>query len=297
MSDEPISPFSPPPPPPGAPAEAGALGADAAAPAPKGPSFAELGLHADVLRAVDEMGFSEPMPVQSATFPLITEGRDLMVQSRTGSGKTAAFGIPFANGIVVPEDKFVQAIVLLPTRELALQVAAELARICTHRQITVVPVYGGAPMGRQVEQLRAGGQIVCGTPGRVLDHLRRGTLRLDRVRCAVLDECDEMLSMGFQEDIEAILEKTPVERQTLLFSATVPEGIQRLSRRFMRNPEFLKLSGDYVGVYEIKHLYYSIPGIHREMELLRILAFEEPKSAIIFCNTREETGRVAEFLR
>ena len=177
--------------------------------APKGPSFAELGLHADVLRAIEEMGFAEPMPVQAATFPLITAGRDLMVQSRTGSGKTAAFGIPFANGIVNGEDKFVQAIVLLPTRELALQVAAELARVCQYRQMTVVPVYGGAPMGRQVEQLRAGGQIVCGTPGRVLDHLRRGTLKLDRVRCAVLDECDEMLSMGFQEDIEAILDRTP----------------------------------------------------------------------------------------
>ena len=203
--------------------------------------------------------------------------RDLMVQSRTGSGKTAAFGIPFANGIVNGEDKFVQAIILLPTRELALQVAAELAKICQHRQITVVPVYGGAPMGRQVEQLRAGGQIVCGTPGRVLDHLRRGTLQLDRVRCAVLDECDEMLSMGFQEDIEAILEKTPTARQTLLFSATVPEEIQRLARRFLRAPEFLKLSGDYVSVHEIQHVYYSIPGIQREEELLRILDFEEPE--------------------
>jgi ATP-dependent RNA helicase DeaD len=266
-------------------------------PAPKGPSFAELGLHADVLRAIEEMGFAEPMPVQSATFPLINASRDLMVQSRTGSGKTAAFGIPFANGIVNADDKFVQAIVLLPTRELALQVAAELAKICQHRQITVVPVYGGAPMGRQVEQLRDGGQIVCGTPGRVLDHLRRGTLRLDRVRCAVLDECDEMLSMGFQEDIESILEKTPNTRQTLLFSATVPEGIQRLARRFLRTPEFLKLSGDYVSVHDIRHVYYSIPGIQREEELLRILDFEEPKSAIIFCNTREETGRVAAFLR
>ena len=201
-------------------------------------TFAEMGLHADVLRALEEMGFSAPMAVQSATLPLIAAGRDLMVQSRTGSGKTAAFGIPFANSIVRPEDKFVQAIVLLPTRELALQVAAELARICANRQIAVIPIYGGAPMGRQVEQLHAGGQIVCGTPGRVLDHLRRGTLRLDRVRCAVLDECDEMLSMGFQEDIEDILEKTPAERQTLLFSATVPEGIQRLSRRYLRNPEF-----------------------------------------------------------
>jgi ATP-dependent RNA helicase DeaD len=270
---------------------------EAAAAAPTGPTFAELGLHADVLRAVDEMGFTHSMPVQATTFPLITQNRDLMVQSRTGSGKTAAFGIPFANGLVNPDDKFVQAIVLLPTRELALQVAAELAKICQYRQITVVPVYGGAPMGRQVEQLRAGGQIVCGTPGRVLDHLRRGTLRLDRVRCAVLDECDEMLSMGFQEDIESILEKTPNTRQTLLFSATVPEGIQRLARRFLKQPEFLKLSGDYVSVHDIRHVYYSIPGIQREEELLRILDFEEPKSAIIFCNTREETGRVAAFLR
>ncbi len=267
-----------------------------AAPAPS-ITFAQLGLHADVLRALDEMGFTEPMPVQAATLPLVAEGRDLMVQSRTGSGKTAAFGIPFANGLVRAEDKFVQAIVLLPTRELALQVASELARICAYRQMTVVPIYGGAPMGRQVEQLHAGGQIVCGTPGRVLDHLRRGTLRLDRVRCAVLDECDEMLSMGFQEDIEKILEKTPVERQTMLFSATVPEGIQRLSRRYLRNPEFLKLSADYIGVHDIKHLYYSIPGVQRENELLQILAFEEPHTAIIFCNTREETGRVAEFLR
>ena len=271
--------------------------ADAPPAVPKGPSFAELGLHADVLRAIEEMGFSEPMPVQSTTFPLITAGRDLMVQSRTGSGKTAAFGIPFANGLVNADDKFVQAIILLPTRELALQVAAELAKICQHRAITVVPVYGGAPMGRQVEQLRDGGQIVCGTPGRVLDHLRRGTLRLDRVCTAVLDECDEMLSMGFQEDIEAILEKTPNTRQTLLFSATVPEGIQRLARRFLRAPEFLKLSGDYVSVHDIRHVYYAIPGIQREEELMRILDFEEPKSAIIFCNTREETGRIAAFLR
>jgi ATP-dependent RNA helicase DeaD len=266
-------------------------------PKEKGPSFAELGLRPEVLRAIEEMGFTEPMMVQTKTLPLIMEGRDLMVQSRTGSGKTAAFGIPFANGIARSDEKYVQALVLLPTRELALQVAAELARIAAHSGLVVVPVYGGAPMGRQVEMLSAGGQIVCGTPGRVLDHLRRGTLKLDRVKCAVLDECDEMLSMGFQEDIEAILERTPETRQTLLFSATVPEGIQRLSRRFLRNPEFLKLSADFIGVHEIKHLYYAIPGVNRESELLRILTFEDPKSAIIFCNTREETGRIAEFLR
>jgi ATP-dependent RNA helicase DeaD len=191
----------------------------------------------------------------------------------------------------------VQAIVLLPTRELALQVAAEIARISAQSGLSIVPVYGGAPMGRQIEQLRAGGQIVCGTPGRILDHLRRGTLHLDKVKCAVLDECDEMLSMGFQEDIEAILERTPKERQTMLFSATLPEGIQRLARRYMREPELVTLSADFVGVHEIRHTYYSIPGGQREAELSRVLAFENPDRALIFCNTREETGRVAEHLR
>jgi ATP-dependent RNA helicase DeaD len=260
-------------------------------------TFADLGLRPEVLKAVTEMGFVEPMDVQRATIPLAREGRDILVQSRTGSGKTAAFAIPFADWIAKPEEKFPQALVLLPTRELALQVAAETARICANTALAVVPVYGGSPMGRQIEQLRAGAQVICGTPGRILDHIRRGTLQLDRIKCAVLDECDEMLSMGFQEDIENILSETPPTRQTLLFSATIPEGIQRLSRRFMRNPETLKLSADFIGVHEIRHTYYSIPGGQREAELLRVLAFEEPERAVIFCNTREETGRVAEFLR
>jgi ATP-dependent RNA helicase DeaD len=260
-------------------------------------AFSALKLGPEVLRALTDMGFVEPMQVQTAVVPLVLAGRDLMVQSRTGSGKTAAFGIPLVDRMVRPEGRFVQAIVLLPTRELALQVAGEIARIAAYQPIDVVPIYGGAPMGRQIEQLRAGGQIVCGTPGRVLDHIRRGTMVLDRVRCVVLDECDEMLSMGFQEDIEAIVERTPSERQTLLFSATVPEGIQRLARRFLREPELLELSADFVGVHEIRHVYYAIPGGQRENELLRVLEFESPQRAIIFCNTREETGRVAEFLR
>ena len=171
--------------------------------APAGPTFAELGLGEAVRAALADMGFTSPMKVQATTIPLVQAGTDLMVQSRTGSGKTAAFGIPFVDRVVRAEDKFVQAIILLPTRELALQVASELTRISAHSGITVVPVYGGAPMGRQIEQLKAGGQIVCGTPGRILDHMRRGTLILDRVKCAILDECDEMLSMGFQEDIES----------------------------------------------------------------------------------------------
>ena len=260
-------------------------------------TFADLGLTPEVLKAGTDMGFVEPMEVQLATIPLARKGHDILVQSRTGSGKTAAFAIPFADWIADSKEKFPQALVLLPTRELALQVAAETARICANTPLAVVPVYGGSPMGHQIEQLRAGAQIVCGTPGRILDHIRRGTLKLDRVKCAVLDECDEMLSMGFQEDIENILSETPPTRQTLLFSATIPEGIQRLARRFMHNPETLKLSADFIGVHEIRHTYYSIPGGQREAELLRILAFEEPDRAVIFCNTREETGRVAEFLR
>ena len=161
-----------------------------------------------------------------------------------------------------------------------------------------MPIYGGAPMGRQIEQLKAGGQIVCGTPGRVLDHLRRGTLKLDRVKCAVLDECDEMLSMGFQEDIEAILERTPAERQTLLFSATVPEGIQRLSRRFMREPGVREAVGRTSSACTRSGTSTTrSPGGQREAELLRIISFENPERAIVFCNTREETGRVAEYLR
>jgi ATP-dependent RNA helicase DeaD len=266
--------------------------------APRATTFADLGLKPEVLQAVTEMGFTEPMEVQAVTLPLARAGRDVMVQSRTGSGKTAAFGIPFADSLADANQKCVQALVLLPTRELALQVAAEITRICVHTELAVVPIYGGAPMGRQIEQLRAGAQIVCGTPGRILDHLRRGTLQLDALKCAVLDECDEMLSMGFQEDIEAILEHTPQEkRQTLLFSATMPEGIQRIARRFMRNPELVKLSADFVGVHQIRHTYYSIPAGQREAELMRVLAFENPERAIIFCNTREETSRVAEFLR
>ncbi|MDX2020718.1 MAG: DEAD/DEAH box helicase [Deltaproteobacteria bacterium] len=276
-------------------ATAGQVGA--VEPASARGTFADLGLRPEVLRALEDMGFTAPMEVQRQTAPVVMSGRDVLVQSRTGSGKTAAFGIPLIDRMVEPNEKAVQAIVLLPTRELALQVAAEMARIAAHRELTVVPVYGGAPMGRQVEQLRAGGQIVCGTPGRILDHLRRGTLKLDRVRCAVLDECDEMLSMGFQEDIERILEHTPTTRQTMLFSATLPEAIKRLARRYLRDPAHLKLSADFVGVAEISHLYYAVNGANRESDLLRILAFENPGRGIVFCNTREETGRVAEFLR
>jgi ATP-dependent RNA helicase DeaD len=278
---------------------------DAVAPSAIAPSddnneprtFEEMGLHPELLKSLAGMGFAEPMEVQRKTFRRAMAGKDILVQSRTGSGKTAAFGIPFAQGLVDAKVGEVQALCLCPTRELALQVATECSRISAGGALQVVPVYGGAPMGKQIEGLKAGAQIVAGTPGRVLDHLRRGTLKLDGLKVLVLDEADEMLSMGFYEEISEILKRCPTERQTLLFSATIPDEIERISRRHMRDPEKIQLSADFVGVHEITHAYYMVSGMGRAKDLVRILAVEKPDSAIIFCNTREETNLVAEHLR
>jgi ATP-dependent RNA helicase DeaD len=176
-------------------------------------------------------------------------------------------------------------------------VANELTRLTIYRNLTVVPIYGGAPMGRQIEQLKSGAHIVAGTPGRVLDHLRRGTLQVDALRLLVLDECDEMLSMGFQEDIDAICDRLPKERQGLLFSATIPEEIERVGRRYLRNPEKILLSAEGVGAVEVEHSYYLVSGLQRVNDLIRVLELESPDSAIIFCNTRDETGSVARSLQ
>jgi len=237
-----------------------------------------------------------PMAVQRAVFPRMMAGKDVMVQSRTGSGKTAAFGIPFAQGLIDPQKKEVQALCLAPTRELAIQVGKECEKIAAE-MFHVIPIYGGAPMGKQIEQLKAGAHVVAGTPGRVLDHLRRGTLRLDSLKILVLDEADEMLSMGFLEEITEIIKQCPKDRQTVLFSATIPDDIERIGSRYMREPEKIQLSADFVGVHEIKHTYYMVSGMGRARDLVRVLGVEKPDSAIIFCNTREDTALVAEFLR
>ncbi|HEY3360151.1 MAG TPA: DEAD/DEAH box helicase, partial [Polyangia bacterium] len=279
----PAAPAAPTPPPAGPPAE------------PQ--SFAEMGLDQGTLQAVEEMGFTAPMDVQRATWGPIMAGRDIMVQSRTGSGKTAAFGIPFATKLVSGEEKKVQALCLCPTRELALQVSVEVAKISAYKNLTVVPVYGGAPMGRQIQALHDGAQIIAGTPGRVLDHLRRGTFDPSGLKVLVLDECDEMLSMGFQEEIEAIISRLPKERQTLLFSATIPEDIERIARRHMHDPQKISLSTDFIGVYEISHTYYLVSGQNRPGDLLRVLEYEQPPTALIFCNTRDDTAMVAGYLR
>jgi ATP-dependent RNA helicase DeaD len=235
-----------------------------------------LNLGPEVLRALGDMGFAEPMQVQTAVIPLVLTGRDLMVQSRTGSGKTAAFGIPLVDRLVNPADGFVQAIVLLPTRELALQVAGEVARIAAYRPSRLCRSTAARPWAVRSSSCAPAGRSFAALPAACWTTSGAGTLMLIGALC-VLDECDEMLSMGFQEDIEAIVDRTPSERQTLLFSATVPEGIQRLARRFLRDPEIPQAVGGFVGVHEIRHVYYAIPGGQRESELLRVLAFENPK--------------------
>ena len=255
--------------------------------------FRDMGLGDEVLRAIEDMGWDEPTPVQWESYPLAAEGKDLIVQARTGTGKTGAFGIPLVDRLV-DSNPGAQALVLAPTRELALQSAREIAKIAEHKDIQTTAVYGGAPMQKQIRELAQGAQIVSGTPGRVLDHLRRGTLDPSTLKVLVLDEADEMLSMGFAKELNAIIELLPEDRQTLLFSATVDGPVQRVAERHMKeDTEFVELSGDAVGALGITHYIYMVSGKARAKDLIKILEVEDPESAIVFCNTKRETEEVA----
>lgn len=256
------------------------------------PTFDVLPLSEDIRRAVDDLGFVHPTPVQREVFEPATRGRDLVVQARTGTGKTAAFGLPIVDVLVRKAVAAVQALVLCPTRELALQVTRDLTGLAKHRGVKIAAVYGGAPMPRQVSEIQGGAQIVVGTPGRVLDHLRRGTFQPEAVRVLVLDESDEMLSMGFLPQINDILSYLPESHQTLLFSATLPRDIRRMAETRCREPEFITLSGDHIGALEIVHYVYLTRG-DKLGELINIIEIESPESAVVFCNTRDETKRVA----
>jgi ATP-dependent RNA helicase DeaD len=259
------------------------------------PTFEVLNLSKETLEVLTSMGYTHPTPVQRAVFDPAVRGSDLVVQARTGTGKTAAFGLPIIETVVRRNQAAVQVLVLCPTRELALQVSAEIERLGRARGIKPVAIYGGAPMPRQVDALAAGAQVVVGTPGRVLDHLHRRTLDASQIRMLVLDEADEMLSMGFERELSAILERLPKTRQTLLFSATIPSDIERMARDRLREPEFITLSGDHVGALEVLHFVYLSRG-DKLQALTRILEVENPESAIVFCNTKVETERVAEAL-
>ena len=261
------------------------------------PTFDVLPLSADVRRAVDKMGYRFPTPVQRAVFEPAAEGRDLLVQARTGTGKTAAFALPIIDRIVRSSERAPQALVLCPTRELALQVSREVEQIGQFRGTSIAAIYGGAPMTRQIAALQAGAQVVVGTPGRVLDHLRQKTLQPSGIRVLVLDEADEMLSMGFAQELHAIVELLPRPRQGMLFSATMPPDIQRLAHTQLRDAELISLSSDQVGALEVAHYIYVMHGMDKVSQLIRILEVEDPESALIFCNTRDETQRVAEALK
>jgi ATP-dependent RNA helicase DeaD len=251
------------------------------------PSFEALGLSEPILKAIGELGYEEPTPIQARTIARLLEGADVIAQAQTGTGKTAAFALPMLERI----DALVrtpQALVLAPTRELAVQVAAAIQAYSKYLRVSVLAIYGGQPIDRQLRPLERGVQIVVGTPGRVLDHLERGSLDLSGVRMVVLDEADEMLDMGFIEDVESILQRVPNERQTALFSATMPAPIAALARRYMSEPERVSIEARHMTVPQIEQVAYDVGRRDKFEVLARILEFENPSSAIVFCRTKSE---------
>jgi len=260
--------------------------------------FEDLPLLPETQRAVADMGFEEATPIQSQCITLIKEGRDVIGQSQTGTGKTAAFGIPLLEKID-PENRDVQALVLCPTRELAIQISQEFGKLLRYRQgIRVLPVYGGQPIDRQIMALKKGAQVVVGTPGRVMDHINRRTLRLAFTHTIVLDEADEMLDMGFREDIEFVLDKMEHEpRQTLLFSATMASPILQLTRKYQNNPAHIKVTRKALTVPSITQRYYEVrPNLKLEA-LCRLIDAESPQLSIVFCNTKRRVDEVVEQLQ
>ena len=259
-------------------------------------NFADLGLSPEILKAVADLGFGEASPIQSAAIPVLLEGHDVVGQSQTGSGKTAAFAIP-AIELCVASDRSVQVLIMCPTRELATQVADEVHKLSAHKRgMHAVPIYGGASYERQFFELKKGVQIVIGTPGRIMDHMDRGTLQLGTVKMVVLDEADRMLDMGFREDIEKILSATPNERQTVFFSATVSKPIRDLIERHSNEPKSVKIEQKQLTVPAIEQWYYEVPQRMKFETLLRLIDFHGDKLGIIFCNTQRMVDELADDL-
>ena len=256
-------------------------------------SFESLDLSAEVLRVLEELGYEEPTPIQIHAIPPLLSGRDVLGSAATGTGKTAAFVLPLIERLEA-KARGVQALIMTPTRELAVQVAEAVHRYGRYRHVTVLPIYGGQPIQRQLFALKRGVQVVVGTPGRLLDHIRRGSLELSSIRYVVLDEADEMLDMGFIEDIEAILNETPEERQTALFSATFPPRINELVRRHLKDPERVTIKAEVRKTPRVRQVAYVVPGPQKLEALGRILDLESPASAIIFCRTRTEVDELTE---
>ena len=248
--------------------------------------FEDLPISNEIKRAIADMGFEEPSPIQAQSIPVILSGRDVIGQAQTGTGKTAAFSIPVLETID-PENKSLQAIILCPTRELAIQVSKEIKKLSKYMHgIKSLPVYGGQPIDRQIKSLKGGVQIVIGTPGRVIDHINRKTLKLDNVKMLILDEADEMLDMGFREDIETILNKTPENRQTTFFSATMPKGILDLTRKYQNDPEHVKIVRKEITVSNISQYYIETRNANKLEVLCRLIDVYNPKLSVVFTNTK-----------
>ena len=263
----------------------------------EGLRYEDAGIDGRILRAVRELGFEHMTPIQEQAIPLFMTGRDIIGQAQTGTGKTAAFGIPILQKIN-PENRSLQAVILCPTRELAMQAADELRKFAKYMNgIKVLPVYGGQEIYKQIKNLKAGVQIVVGTPGRVMDHMRRHTLKMDQVHTVVLDEADEMLNMGFREDIETILKGMPEERQTGLFSATMPKPILDITKTYQKDAAYVKMTPKEVTIPLIKQAYYQVRKQDKEEVLCRLIDYYTPGRALIFCNTKRMVDELTEHLK
>lgn len=260
--------------------------------------YEDSGIDDRILRAVKEMGFEMMTPIQAQAIPVMMSGKDLIGQAQTGTGKTAAFGIPLLQ-LVEPGDKSLQAIVLCPTRELAIQAASEIRGFAKFMHgIKVLPVYGGQEISKQIRSLKSDVQIVVGTPGRVMDHMRRHTIKMENIRMVVLDEADEMLNMGFREDIETILKEAPKERQTALFSATMPKPILEITKNYQKKDAVLiKIVKKELTIPLVKQYYYEVPKGSKEEVVCRLLDYYNPKRSLIFCNTKRMVDELTEHLK
>ena len=259
--------------------------------------YEESGIDERILRAVEEMGFVHMTPIQEKAIPVFLEGRDVIGQAQTGTGKTAAFGIPMLQKID-EEDRSLQGMILCPTRELAMQAAQQLRQFAKYmHNIRVLAVYGGQDINRQIKALKGGVQIIVGTPGRVMDHMRRHTIRLDNLKMVVLDEADEMLNMGFREDMEAILGQIPCEHQTALFSATMPEPILQITDQFQTDAEMVKVVKKELTVERIRQYLYYIRRSDKEAAAARLIEYYNLKRGLIFCNTKSMVDELAENLK
>lgn len=254
--------------------------------------FEDLELDAKIMRAITDMGFEAASPIQGQAIPLELQGLDIIGQAQTGTGKTAAFGIPLLQKID-PKNKKPQAIILCPTRELAIQVSEEIRRLAKYMHgVKVLPIYGGQEIGRQIRSLKDGVQVIIGTPGRVMDHMRRKTVKMDQIHTVVLDEADEMLNMGFLEDMETILSALPEERQTLMFSATMPQAIQRIAANFQKDPQIVRVVKKELTVPKVTQYYYEVKPKTKVEVMCRLLDMYAPKLSVAFCNTKKQVDEL-----